>query len=65
MTDILSLLSDAFWTIFLTVAGIVLLVTPYDTFQNVFSKTTVKICGVIVLLCGIGCGILFLMGFFI
>lgn len=64
MTDTLSVISNVFWTVLMIVAGIVLLVTPYDTFQNVLSKTTVKICGVIVLLCGIAHGILFLTGFF-
>ena len=60
--DILSLLSDALPFIVLTAAGLFLLMAPYGMIQRVFpnivAKKYVKLCGVIVLICGIGGDIL-------
>lgn len=65
--NILSLLSNAFLPVVLTVAGIFFLFAPYDKIQKVFphitSEKTVKICAVVILLCGIGSCILLLLNF--
>lgn len=62
--DILSFLSDALPMILLTAAGLFLLIAPYGLIQRVFpnivAKKYVKICGAIVLICGIGGDILLL-----
>lgn len=58
LSNILSVISDTFWAILLTVAGLILLFAPYEKAQKIFpnlikSKKAVKILGAVVALCGI------------
>lgn len=53
----MNFLMDNLYYIIITILGIVVLVIPYDKWENIFpkapSKAVTKICGVVVVLCGV------------
>lgn len=63
--NIFSFISDAIWGILLLIAGLFMLLAPFDKIQKVFpklsSKKVCKIAAVILILCGIVCIALMLM----
>ena len=66
--DLAEILLDSIYGICITVAGLYILLRPYEKFKEAIpkapSRTTVKVLGVIVTVCGILLTILGVMGVF-